>query len=103
MLKQLHWNAFATHESSEYFPEPRKFDPSRFEGNKIVPYSYVPFGGGPHQCPGKEYARIAILTLVHNVVTKFRMEKVFPDEKVIGLPILRPAKGLPIRIRSHNS
>ncbi|WCJ30548.1 cytochrome P450 family 716 subfamily A polypeptide 1 [Euphorbia peplus] len=99
---KVHWNAFATHKSAEYFPEPEKFDPSRFEGNKkIVPYSYVPFGGGAHMCPGKEYARIAILVLMHNVVTKFRMEKVFPHEKVIGLPVLRPAKGLPVRLYPH--
>ncbi|XP_065851131.1 beta-amyrin 28-monooxygenase-like [Euphorbia lathyris] len=96
---KVHWNAFATHKSAEYFPEPEKFDPSRFDGNKtIVPYSYVPFGGGAHMCPGKEYARISILVLMHNVVTKFKMEKVFPDEKVIGLPVLRPAKGLPVRL-----
>ncbi|XP_050216155.1 beta-amyrin 28-monooxygenase-like [Mercurialis annua] len=95
---KLHWNAYATHRSAEYFREPEKFDPSRFEGKAIVPYSYVPFGGGAHMCPGKEYARIAILVLMHNVVTKFRLEKVFADEKVIGLPVLRPAKGLPVRL-----
>ncbi|KAF2283534.1 hypothetical protein GH714_011883 [Hevea brasiliensis] len=95
---KLHWNAFATHKSPEYFPDPEKFDPSRFEGNGLAPYSYVPFGGGAHMCPGKEYARIAILVLMHNVVTKFKLEKLFPDEKIIGLPILRPAKGLPVRL-----
>ncbi|KDP33425.1 hypothetical protein JCGZ_06996 [Jatropha curcas] len=95
---KLHWNAFATHKSPEYFPDPEKFDPSRFDGNGIVPYSYVPFGGGAHMCPGKEYARIAILVLMHHVVIKFKLEKVFPDEKIIGLPVLRPAKGLPVRL-----
>ncbi|KAJ9167571.1 hypothetical protein P3X46_019193 [Hevea brasiliensis] len=100
-FRELHWNAFATHKSPEYFPDPGKFDPSRFEGNGLVPYSYVPFGGGAHMCPGKEYARIAILVLMHNVVTKFKLQKVFPDEKVIGLPVLRPAKGLPIRLYPH--
>ncbi|XP_002527982.2 beta-amyrin 28-monooxygenase isoform X1 [Ricinus communis] len=100
---KLHWNAFATHKSAEYFPEPEKFEPSRFEGNGIVPYSYVPFGGGAHMCPGKEYARIAMLVLMHNVVTNFKLEKVFPNEKVIGLPVLRPAKGLPLRLHPQHS
>ncbi|KAJ4723912.1 Cytochrome P450 [Melia azedarach] len=73
---KLHWAALGIHKNPEYFPDPEKFDPSRFEGNQErVPFSYVPFGGGPHICPGKEYARIQILVFIHNVITKFRWEK----------------------------
>lgn len=44
------------HYDQEYFPEPNKFDPSRFnEENigKITPYTYMPFGDGPRNCLGK--------------------------------------------------
>ncbi|KAB1207553.1 Beta-amyrin 28-oxidase [Morella rubra] len=74
---KLHWSAFATHKSPQYFSDPEKFDPSRFEGSGPVPFSYVPFGGGPRMCPGKEYARLKVLIFLHNLVTKFRWEKVF--------------------------
>jgi hypothetical protein len=34
-------------------------------------------------CPGKEYARVEILTFMRDVVTKFKLEKVNPNEKFI--------------------
>ncbi|EXB54105.1 Cytochrome P450 [Morus notabilis] len=96
---KLHWNVFATHRNPEFFPEPEKFEPSRFEGNGPVPFSYVPFGGGPRMCPGNEYARVKILLVfIHNVVKNFKWEKVFPDEKLIRDPTLAPERGLPIRL-----
>ncbi|KAI8542358.1 hypothetical protein RHMOL_Rhmol08G0132500 [Rhododendron molle] len=98
---KIHWNAYSTHKNPEYFPDPERFDPSRHEGDGPLPYSFVPFGGGPRMCPGMEYARLEILTFVHNLVTKFRWEKVFPDEKIIIDPIPLPARGLPIRLHPH--
>lgn len=100
---QLHWNAFATHKNPEYFPNPEKFDPSRFLGNGPAPFSYVPFGGGVRICPGRVYARFKILVFMHNLVTRYRWEKVFPDEKMIMDPSLVPSKGLPIRLYPHAS
>ncbi|KAJ4707660.1 Cytochrome P450 [Melia azedarach] len=93
---KLHWAVHASHENPEYFSEPAKFDPSRFEGNEIVP-----FGGGRHICPGKEYARLQLLVFVHNLIKKFRWEKVLPDEQMIRNPNLKPEKGLPIRLYPH--
>ncbi|XP_044499173.1 beta-amyrin 28-monooxygenase-like [Mangifera indica] len=95
---KLHWFAYATHKNPKYFPEPEKFDPSRFEGNRLVPFTYVPFGEGPHKCPGRAFARLQILVFMHNLVNKFRWEKVFPDEQLIRDPLLVPTKGLPIRL-----
>ncbi|PIA51800.1 hypothetical protein AQUCO_01100579v1 [Aquilegia coerulea] len=98
---KVHWNVYSTHKDAKYFPDPEKFDPSRFEGNGPAPYTYVPFGGGPRMCPGNEYARVVILTFMHNIVTKFKWETILPNEKIIAKPMPKPAKGLPIRLQTQ--
>ncbi|KAI4380229.1 hypothetical protein MLD38_006444 [Melastoma candidum] len=98
---KIYWSTNSTHKSAEYFPEPEKFDPSRFEGNGPAPYTYVPFGGGPRMCPGKEYARLEILVFMHNLMKRFRWEKLIPDEKIVVDPMPMPAKGLPVRLYAH--
>ncbi|KAJ8753249.1 hypothetical protein K2173_017865 [Erythroxylum novogranatense] len=100
---KLYWNANSTHRNHKYFPEPEKFDPSRFEGNGPVPYTYVPFGGGPRMCPGKEYARLEILVFMHNLVKRFKFQKLIPDEKIIVDPMPIPEKGLPVLLLPHAS
>ncbi|KAF8390924.1 hypothetical protein HHK36_023224 [Tetracentron sinense] len=98
---KIYWTVSTTNKNPEYFPDPEKFDPLRYEGNGPTPFTYVPFGGGPRMCPGKEYARLAILTFLHNVVKKFKWKVVFPNEKIIGHMTPTPARGLPIHLRPH--
>ncbi|KAJ4842770.1 hypothetical protein Tsubulata_010759, partial [Turnera subulata] len=100
---KTHWSAYTTHKNPKYFPDPEKFDPSRFEGNGPVPFSFVPFGGGPRMCPGKEYARLHILVFIHNVVTKFKLRMVNPDEKILYNPEPYPEEGLPNRTKAAGS
>ncbi|KAK7842800.1 beta-amyrin 28-monooxygenase [Quercus suber] len=79
---KAHWTPHSTHKNPKYFSNPEKFDPSRFESNGPAPYTFVPFGGGPRICPGREYARLEILVFMHNVVTRFKWEKAISDEKI---------------------
>ncbi|PRQ30627.1 putative cytochrome P450 [Rosa chinensis] len=99
---KIYWTVSSTNKNPEYFPNPEKFDPTRYEeGSAQVPFTYVPFGGGPRLCPGKEYARLAILTFLHNVVMKFKWEIMLLNEKMIGDMIPTPAQGLPVLLKPH--
>ncbi|KAB2010766.1 hypothetical protein ES319_D10G264700v1 [Gossypium barbadense] len=93
------WMVHTTHKNPKYFTDPERFDPSRFEGNGPAPYSFVPFGGGPRMCPGKEYARLEILTFIRNLLTTFKWVKLNPNEKISYIPSPIPKEGLPVKMQ----
>jgi cytochrome P450 len=50
---------YATHHDQTHWPEPERFDPGRFApGQAHAPYTYLPFGGGPRNCLGANFAQV---------------------------------------------
>ncbi|CAK9138803.1 unnamed protein product [Ilex paraguariensis] len=85
------------HHSPDHFPEPEKFDPSRFE-LAPKPNTFMPFGNGTHSCPGNEFAKLEILVLVHHLTTKYRWSMVGSQNGIQYGPFALPQNGLPIRL-----
>lgn len=82
------------------FPEPSKFEPSRFENqaaSTTLPYCFIPFGAGARICPGYDLARIETLVAIHYLVTRFTW-KLCADNGFRRNPALEPTQGLPIQI-----
>ncbi|KAF6143065.1 hypothetical protein GIB67_041133 [Kingdonia uniflora] len=101
---QVFWVSHGTHMNDEIFENPKEFNPSRFDNpsKPISPFTYVPFGGGPHMCIGNEFARVEILTIIHHLVTKFEWSQMIPDEPITRQPMPYPSMGLPIKIKPLN-
>lgn len=82
---------YAMHHTEEYFPQPEKFDPDRFmpeQREQLIPYSYIPFGGGPRNCIGMRFALTEARMGLARVLDRFRIVKVkgvTSDRLEIGL------------------
>ncbi|ONK55953.1 uncharacterized protein A4U43_C10F2640 [Asparagus officinalis] len=85
------------HHSAENFPEPEKFDPSRFEVAP-KPNTFMPFGNGTHSCPGNELAKLEILVLLHHLTTKYRWSLLGSETGIQFGPFALPPNGLPIKL-----
>lgn len=84
------------HHNPEFFSDPQKFDPSRFE-NAPKPNTFMPFGSGVHACPGNELAKLEILIMIHHLVTKFRWEVIGSSSGIQYGPFPVPVGGLAAR------
>ncbi|RYR06262.1 hypothetical protein HN51_042364 [Arachis hypogaea] len=84
------------HHNPEFFSEPQKFNPSRFEVAP-KPNTFMPFGSGVHACPGNELAKLETMIMVHHLVTKFRWELVGSECGIQYGPFPLPLNGLPTK------
>lgn len=93
-----------THMDERIFSNPTKFDPNRFEkqGSAGVPYSLIPFGGGPRICPGIEFARIETLVAIHHLVTRFTWKLSYPHISFFRDPMINFKDGLEIQIKDKS-
>ncbi|XP_058117996.1 cytochrome P450 4d1-like [Anopheles ziemanni] len=89
----------------DFFPNPEKFDPERFNversAEKTNPYQYIPFSAGPRNCIGQKFAVAELKSLVSKVVRHYEILPPLEEqeESFMAELILRPERGIPIRVR----
>ncbi|CAA2989472.1 ent-kaurenoic acid oxidase 1 [Olea europaea subsp. europaea] len=55
----------SVHLDPETYVDPKKFDPSRWDGFTPKAGNFLPFGGGSRLCPGNDLAKLEIAIFLH--------------------------------------
>ncbi|KAL1562461.1 cytochrome P450 CYP728D26 [Salvia divinorum] len=96
---QVLWAACMTQLDGSIYPDPHKFNPSRFEDQAAMPpHTFIAFGGGARICPGYEFARMETLAMIHYLVTRFTWKLCLKENTFSRVPMLVFKQGLPIHI-----
>jgi cytochrome P450 len=87
------------HHDPRFWDEPERFEPERFlpERSANRPhFAYLPFGGGPRQCIGNQFALTEAQLLLASMVQRYQL-RVLPGHPVKPNPIfvMRTSHGLP--------
>ena len=62
------------HHRSQDFPDPQRFDPQRFVGQRPPTLSHIPFGGGTRRCVGAAFANVEMDVVLRTVLRHFTIE-----------------------------
>jgi cytochrome P450 len=85
---------YGVQHSAKYWEEPEKFNPDRFskqQAKNHLPFTHIPFGGGPRVCIGGNYAMIQMLMILTRLISKYEISLAQSEAAEIGpLIILRP-------------
>ncbi|MFI9202978.1 cytochrome P450 [Streptomyces sp. NPDC053048] len=86
---------YLTHRLAEFWPDPLRFDPGRFDKQAVRErhsLAYLPFGDGVHQCVGQAFFVMEAVLVLATVLSRY-------DVHVGGDPRPRLAVALPPRGR----
>jgi cytochrome P450 len=94
---------YVMHRTPAYWEQPERFEPERFTPDRLAErprYTYVPFGGGPRQCIGNNFAMMEMQLILAMVAQRYQLQSV-PGQLVephIALT-LQPRRGVQVTLR----
>ena len=93
---------YILHRLPAYWEDPERFDPDRFSPERSAErpkFTYIPFGAGPRQCIGHQFALIEIQLSVATFAQSYRFH-LSPRHRADPWPLitLRPRFGMPMTV-----
>ena len=98
---------YVLHRLPAFWNNPDVFDPERFTPERAADrpkFVYLPFGAGPRQCIGNQFALIEAHLVVATLAQRYRLHLV-PGHRVDPWPLitLRPRYGMPMIVEKRLS
>lgn len=91
---------WTTHRDARFWPDPERFDPTRFVGEQRRPaFAYVPFGGGGRTCIGRHLAMQEATVLLRALLRSYRLEAIEATIPLSAVISMRPAGPVLVRFR----
>ncbi len=89
------------HYNEKVFPDPHRFDPSRFIDRRYAPSEYLPFGGGVRRCAGAAFAMHEMAIVLATLFSRYELElreakPVVPKRRNITIG---PSTGIRVQIK----
>lgn len=66
------FSQFMTHHLEQLYPEPERFNPSRWESISPGPYEYLPFGGGARRCIGAPLGMMQFMSSLPRILSRYQ-------------------------------
>ncbi|KAM7471976.1 hypothetical protein LguiA_010159 [Lonicera macranthoides] len=91
------------HLDSDIYPDPKEFNPSRWDD--VIPRAgtFLPFGAGSRLCPGNDLAKLEISIFLHHFLLNYQLERSNPGCPTMYLPHCRPKDNCLARLRRVSS
>ncbi|GAB4586236.1 cytochrome P450 [Nocardia sp. IFM 10818] len=68
----------AVHYNAELYPQPEQFRPERWLGTTPDRYGFIPFGVGPHRCPGSTFFLVESAMVTQRLFGRLDLEPCLP-------------------------
>jgi cytochrome P450 len=95
-------SAHLVHRRAEIYPDPHRFIPERFLGQRPGTYSWIPFGGGVRRCLGAGFAMLEMRVVLAAVLRTVALEPVGESEPAVRRAVtLVPARGAEVIARAR--
>ncbi|CAH1159371.1 unnamed protein product [Phaedon cochleariae] len=96
---------YGCHRDPKYFPNPEVFDPNRFMSDDILPFTHLPFSGGPRNCIGQKFAILQMKSCISKIVRNFHLIAPESEDELVLVPdvTLKPKNGLKITVRRRHT
>ncbi|KAL5560689.1 hypothetical protein UlMin_036900 [Ulmus minor] len=78
------------HFDSETYPNPKEFNPSRWDDFVPKAGAFLPFGAGSRLCPGNDLAKLEVGIFLHYFLLNYNVKRANPGGPVMHLPHYRP-------------